>query len=61
MSQYKKKIEIDLRVEEIDEDLLIIKQRMKTTNKTSPMMALVKLEELLKDLRREVKKGNYEI
>ena len=60
MSKYAERVEREIRVEEINEDLMIIKQKIKRAEDPAAIQALVKLEILLKRLKRAIKKGSNE-
>lgn len=60
MSKYAERVEREIRVEEINEDLIIIKQKIKRAEDPAAIQALVKLEILLKRLKRAIKKGSNE-
>mgnify|MGYP003426353970 CR=1 FL=1 len=60
VSKYAERVEREIRVEEINEDLMIIKQKIKRAEDPAAIQALVKLEILLKRLKRAIKKGSNE-
>lgn len=60
VSKYAERVEREIRVEEINEDLIIIKQKIKRAEDPAAIQALVKLEILLKRLKRAIKKGSNE-
>ena len=60
MSKYAERVEREIRVEEINEDLIIIKQKIKRAEDPAAIQGLVKLEILLKRLKRAIKKGSNE-